>query len=440
MTAREAAFLSLQKFERDGKYSNIELSASIEKYNLSGVEKAFYTALLYGVIERKITLDYMIPFFSQRALSDIDRNVKTAIYLGLYQLYFMDKVPDSAAVNESVSLLTRFYAKNNSEGFANAVLRAAARDRNKIVYPDKKTDLIKYLSVTYSVPEWICGKWVKQLGEKTAEESLSCMLSHPHLTLCVNTLKITRDEFISLLSKEEIKCEKTALSPRGVRMTENVPYDRLVKFENLFFVQDEASQLCGEVLGMEDGETLLDACACPGGKSFYSAIRAENKGEIISCDLHKNKLSLIASGAERLGIDIISVKEQNGTEFCEEFPLFDKVLCDVPCSGLGVMAKKPEIRYKSEEETLKLPAVQLAILKNCAGYVKDGGTLVYSTCTLSREENEDVVQSFLSENSSFSPQPFEVGALKSDGICRILPQTFGTDGFFIAKLVKREKT
>lgn len=437
MTAREAAFLSLQKFERDGKYSNIELSASIEKYGLAGVEKAFYTALLYGVIERKLTLDYILSFFSDRKTGDIDRDVKTAIYLGLYQLFFMDKVPESAAVNESVSLLTRFYAKNNSEGFANAVLRAAVRERDKVVYPDKNTDFIKYLSVVYSVPEWICEKWTEELGAEKTESALAQMLSHPKLTLCVNTLAITRDAFIKKLADADIPCEPTKLSPRGVRMTENVPYDRLSAFDGLFYVQDEASQICGEALGMNPGETLLDACACPGGKSFYSALRAENDGGIIACDLHKNKLSLVLSGAKKLGINIISVKEQNSSKYCEEFPLFDRVLCDVPCSGLGVMAKKPEIRYKSESETEKLPALQLSVLNNCAGYVKDGGTLVYSTCTLSRAENEDMAKQFLSENKDFSLQPFSVGTLVSDGICRILPQDYGTDGFFIAKFIKR---
>ncbi len=436
MTARQAAFLSLQKFEKDGKYSNIELSASIEKYGLSGVEKAFYTALLYGVIERKITLDRRISLLSERAPENIDRDVKAALYIGLYQLYFMDKVPDSAAVNESVSLLTRFSAKKNSEAFANAVLRRAAREKDRNYLPNRKDNETEYLSVKYSVPEWICKKWICELGAEKAEKCLELTLSHPHMTVTVNTLRCSRDEFIKMLSEAGIKCEPTALSPRGVKMTENVPYEKLIPFEKYFFVQDEASQLCGEVLGMEKGESLLDACACPGGKSFYSAIRAENCGRILSRDLHKNKLSLVKSGAERLGTDIIETKVQSAAVPSDDGEKFDRVLCDVPCSGLGVMAKKPEIRYKSEEETLRLPMLAFDILSSCSESVKDGGVLVYSTCTVSKEENEDVVKRFLSANKDFVPERFSVGELCSDGICTILPCDYGCDGFFIAKMRK----
>lgn len=435
MTARQAAFLSLQKFEKDGKYSNIELSASIEKYGLTGVEKAFYTALLYGVIERRLTLDRLISLFSDRDPENIDRDVRTALYIGLYQLYFMDKIPDSAAVNESVSLLTRFTAKKNSEAFANAVLRRAAREKGRNYLPDRSSDEIKYLSIKYSVPEWICGKWTEDLGEEKAEKCLAATLSHPFMTVTVNTLRVSREEFIKMLEDEGIHSEPTKYSPRGVRMTENVPYEKLLRFEDFFFVQDEASQICCEALGMEKGESLLDACACPGGKSFYSAIRAGNEGKIVSRDLHKNKLSLIKKGAERLGIDIIETAVHNASVPCAD-EKFDRVLCDVPCSGLGVMAKKPEIRYKSEEETLRLPELGYSILSACSESVKDGGTLVYSTCTVSKDENEKVIERFLSEHTDFAPEGFSVGGIASDGVCVLLPCDYGTDGFFIAKMRK----
>lgn len=437
MNAREAAFLSLQKFERDGKYSNIELSASIEKYGLSGVERAFYTALFYGVTERKITLDYIISKFSSRPEKEIDRDVKTAIYIGLYQLFFMDKVPDSAAVNESVSLLTRFCARKNSEGFCNAVLRAAARGRDGLSYPEKEPDYRRYLSVKYSVPEWICEKWVRELGFEKAEAVLCAVNSHPKMSLCTNTLKTTREELIAKLNSEGIPCECSVLTPRGIRLTENVPYEKLSAFDEYFFVQDEASQLCGEAFDAQPGESILDACACPGGKSFYSALKMENRGEIVACDIHKNKLGLVFSGAKRLGIEIIETKVCDAMEYCEELPRFDRVLCDAPCSGLGVIAKKPEIRYKSEEETGKLPRIQRAILDNCAEYVRDGGVLLYSTCTVSREENDDIISGFLASHPEFSLLPFTAGAISSDGTLSILPDEYPTDGFFIAKLQKR---
>ena len=433
MTARQAAFLSLLKFEKDGKYSNIELNASIEKFGLSGVEKSFYTALLYGVIERKITLDHLIAKYSNRADNEIDRDVRQALRLGLYQLYFMDKIPPSAAVNESVSLLTRFYAKKNSENFANAVLRAAANAGKMIEYPDRNADFIKYLSVKYSTAEWICEKFAKEYGEKKAEEILDAMCSHPAPTLTVNTLKTTREELIKTLTENNIPCKKTAHSPHGVALASTVPYEKLQPFEELFFVQDESSQLCCEALGANEGDTVLDACACPGGKSFLSAIKMKNRGHIVACDLHKNKLSLIDSGARRLGIDIIETIEQNSSVFREDFPKFDKVLCDVPCSGLGVIAKKPEIRYKSKEEVDRLPELQYAILSNCSKYVKDGGVLVYSTCTLSREENDGNAARFLKEHPDFIPA--EICGGKTS--VTIFPEDFSSDGFYIAKFLKR---
>lgn len=426
MTAREAAFLSLQKFERDGKYLNIELTASIDKFKLRGAEKALYTALLYGVIERRLTLEYLIEKYSSRPIAEIDRDVKTAIMLGLYQLRFMDKIPPSAAVNESVALLRRFYAKKNSEGFANAVLRAAASDGKTILFP--KGDTSRRLSVQYSVSPWIAEKFIADFGFADAEKILSASLSHPRLTLAVNTLRMTRDELISRLSSDGIKCEKTSFSPRGVRLLENVPYDALSSEEGLFFVEDEASQLCGEALGALPGDTVLDACACPGGKSFYSAVRMENRGRIVACDLHKSKLSLVSSGAERLGISIIETREQNSAVFCPELASFDKVLCDVPCSGLGVIAKKPEIRYKSADDVARLPSVQYSILDNCSNYVRPGGVLVYSTCTVTKDENESVTEKFASLHNDFT--------LESSR--RLLPGDCG-DGFYIAKFVKRDK-
>lgn len=433
MTARQAAFLSLMKFEKDGKYSNIELNASIEKFGLSSVEKSFYTALLYGVIERKLTLEYLMSIYSSRPTENIDRDVKTAIYLGLYQLFFMDKIPPSAAVNESVSLLTRFYAKKNSENFANAVLRAAAKAEKKIEYPEKSKDLIKYLSIKYSVSEWICKKFVDELGENKAEETLSATFSHPSLTLTVNTQRTTRDGLIEKLTENGISCKKTERSPHGIILEGNTPYEKIEKFDEFFFVQDEASQLCCEALGASEGDTLLDACACPGGKSFLSAIKMNNRGKIVACDLHKSKLSLISSGAKRLGIDIIETVEQNSSVFREDFPLFDKVLCDVPCSGLGVMAKKPEIRYKSQDDVKRLPTLQYDILANCAKYVKPGGVLVYSTCTLSNDENTSNAARFLSEHPDFTPADICEG--KNE--VTFFPQDFSSDGFYIAKFLKR---
>lgn len=437
MTAREAAFLSLQKMRGSGRYANIELSGSLDRFALSDVEKAFYTALFYGVIEREITLDYLIAQFSDRKIDDLDRDVRTILQIGLYQLVYMDKVPESAAVNESVKLARRFYARKNSEGFINAVLRSYLRGKEGVVFPDPKKDFIRYLSVTYSLPEWMCRHFTDAYGKARAEQIAEQSLSHPTMTLRANTLRTTRDELISSLINAGIACEKSR-APYGVTLKNHVPMEKLTPFDGLFFVQDEASQLAVEAIGAKPGETVLDCCACPGGKSFGIALSMENRGRVLSYDLHENKLSLIRRTAETLGLSILEIGVGNASVYNDAIPTVDRLLCDVPCSGLGVIAKKPDIRYKRQEDILRLPALQLAILENASRYVKDGGEIVYSTCTLNPAENTETVTAFLTRHPEYELCPFTAGALHSDGMTELLP-TDRNDGFFIAKLRKKEQ-
>lgn len=433
MNAREAAFLSLQKYENSGVYSNIELSYAIERNRLESAEKALYTALFYGVIERKLTLDYYIDSLSER--DDIDANVRVILRIGLYQLIYLSKIPESAAVNESVKLAERFYARKNSGAFINAVLRGFLR-RKEIPLPDAKKEPARHLSVAYSVPEWICRLWLDSYGKTETRRILDTVNTHPPMTLTVNTLKNTREELLSLLAADGIRAEASNISPASIRLTGALPLDRLSTFEGRYFVQDEASALCVAAVGARPGETVLDACACPGGKSFGMAFAMKNEGKIYARDLHKNKLSLIEKGAETLGLTIIETGVQNAAVPREDMPRFDRILCDVPCSGLGVIAKKPDIRYKSEDDVARLPALQAKILETNAAYLADGGTLVYSTCTLNPAENRAVVENFLASHPSFALCPFTAGALTSDGMLEILPHEHGTDGFFIAKLQK----
>lgn len=437
MTAREAAFLSLQKVRGSGRYANIELSGSLDRFSLSDVEKTFYTALFYGVIEREITLDYLISQFSDRKIDDLDRDVRTILQIGLYQLAYMDKVPESAAVNESVKLARRFYARKNSDGFINAVLRSYLRGKESVVFPDPKKDLIRYLSVTYSLPEWMCRHFTDAYGKARAEQIAEQSLSHPTMTLCTNTLRTTRDELISSLTEAGIACEKSR-APHGVTLKNHVPMEKLAPFDGLFFVQDEASQLAVEAIGAKPGETVLDCCACPGGKSFGIALGMGNVGRVLSYDLHENKLSLIRRTAEKLGISILEIGVQNAAEFNETIPTVDRLLCDVPCSGLGVIAKKPDIRYKQKEDIQRLPALQLAILENASCYVRVGGEIVYSTCTLNPAENTETVTAFLDRHPEYELCPFTAGVLHSDGMTELFP-TARNDGFFIAKLRKKEQ-
>lgn len=436
MTAREAAFLSLQKYRGSGKYSNIELSGSIERLGLEGAEKALYTALFYGVIEREITLDYFISHLSKRRIEDIDRDVRTILELGLYQLEYMDRIPESAAVNESVKLARRFYARKNSESFINALLRSFIRERDKLPLPKRDGDYIKYLSVCYSLPEWICSLWCDAYGKERAERMAAGTLCHPTMTLRTNTLKISRDELMKKLSADGISCAPCKGAQSGIRLSGHVPMDKLAaEADGLFFVQDEASQIAVSALGAKKGETVLDMCACPGGKSFGIAMEMGNEGRIFAFDLHKNKLSLIERTAQKLGISIIAVQENNGASYRDDMPMADRVLCDVPCSGLGVIAKKPDIKYKNREDIERLPALQRKILDTSARYVKTGGALVYSTCTLNPAENKDIVSAFLSENADFELCGFGAGGAQCGGMLELMPSET-TDGFFIAKMKK----
>jgi 16S rRNA (cytosine967-C5)-methyltransferase len=286
------------------------------------------------------------------------------------------------------------------------------------------------------MPTWICQKWSEDYGEDEAEEILSAINVNPPITLRVNTLKTTRDELIERLRSKGIEAEKTSLSDSGIKLTKSVAVSELdVLGEGLCYVQDEASQLCVSALGARPGETVIDTCSCPGGKSFGIAMDMGNEGRLISLDLHESKLSLVKNGAEKLGISIIDASVHNGSSPKDELiGKADRVLTDAPCSGLGVIAKKPDLRYKSFEDISKLPEIQYKILCASSKYVKSGGTLVYSTCTLNKDENEMVAKRFLEENKDFSPN--SEGMPFGESMVTLFPSEHGTDGFFIAKFIK----
>ena len=415
---RDAAFITLDRIERGNKYSNIELDSVIRKYEITGVDKAFFTKLVYGCIERRITLDYIIGKFSGRPLSEIDRPILNILRLGAYQIMFLDRVPDSAACNECVELCKIHRYK--AGGFVNAVLREICRKKDKITYPD--------LSVKYSYQEWLCGMWSGMYGYDRTESLFAAMNEPTMISLRVNTLKITREELVYKLNDRNIESVLSELSAFGVNLTQNCALSDLPELTGgLCFVQDEASQICVAFADIKPGETVIDMCAAPGGKSFSAAIEMRNQGELFSFDLHKNKISLIEKGAECLGIANITADEKDGTVYDEKFAeIADCVICDVPCSGLGVIAKKPDIRYKNYDDIVRLPDVQYAILCNAAKYVKPHGRLIYSTCTLNTAENEAVVKRFLGEHENY-------GFI---GENTLFPDENGTDGFYMAKLYK----
>ena len=428
MTPRALAFDLLSKAEKSKQYSNITLDNALKSCDMSDADKRLASVLFYGVTEKKITLDYQIARLSSRPVKELDSAVLTAIRMGIYQLAFLDRIPAHAAINETVSLCTR-----KTAGFVNAILRAYTR-ASGITLPSK-SDSVSYLSVAYSVCEALAERFIDCFGEDEAEAILKGFDRTPDTTLRVNTLKISREELSSKIEGSTF----TENSPVGLHVKGSVR--ELYGFDDgLFFVQDEASQVCVQALDAKAGHTLLDICSCPGSKSFGAAINMKNTGVVRSFDLHANKLSLVLSGAERLGINIINVQECDGRRFLPELESkADRVLCDVPCSGFGVLAKKPELRYKDPEESAALPKIQLDILENACKYVKDGGVLVYSTCTLLPEENQNNVKRFLSTHPEFSLCPWQVGSISApDGMLTLYPHIHETDGFFVAKLIRKQ--
>lgn len=438
MTVRELALSLLSDYEVSGKYVNLSLSShSADK--LSPQERGFLTVLLYTTVERKITYDYYIGAISGRSLDKIDQVTLNILRLGMCQIVHIDSVPNHAAVNETVAL-----ARNPGEkSFVNGVLRQAARLKaeGKLPLPPREKKLSRYLSVAYSFPLWLVKHFISLYGEEATEKLLDRFNTARYTDLTVNLTKTTKEELITLLKNEGFLPESFIDSSLTLRLPGSVNPRCLPGFEDgLFFVQDAACAVSAEALEVDRGHRVIDVCACPGGKSFAAAILSGN-GDVYSFDIHDSKLSLVENGAERLGLRNVRVGECDATKPREElFSSFDRVICDVPCSGLGVLAKKPDIRHKDNESLQNLPELQYEILEVSANYLKDGGILVYSTCTLNPEENERVVERFLDGHKEFSSVDFAVGDIQSEGgMLTLLPHVHGTDGFFIAKIRKEKK-
>ncbi len=427
MNIRKTALDMLLDYELSGKYVNLSLTSHTAD-RLTPPERASLTALLYTTVEHKLTYDYYISALSGRNIADVDIFTRNVLRLGMCQIFEMESVPDFAAVNETVKL-----SRNKGEAsFVNGILRTAVRRKNDMPMPDKEKKHQRYLSVKYSFPLWIVKMLSGRFGGEGCEEILKFYNNEKYTDITVNLTKTEKD-----LLAERLGTEVHMENGLSLRINRSVDPEKLAGFaEGEFFVQDTASATAVAALAPRAGDLLIDVCACPGGKSFASAILMENNGKIYAFDLHGSKLSLITSGAERLGLSIIKAAERDATAPDEELlGRADKVICDVPCSGLGVLGKKPDLRYKDEESIRALPALQLKILTESAKYLRSGGELLYSTCTLNSEENEDIVNKFLEENSDFLAVDFALGGLKSEGgMLTLLPHIHKTDGFFMAKL------
>lgn len=398
--ARRAAFEELVKFFREEKFSHLALDAAVERHGFTGADRALFTRLYCGVIEKKICADYLLSQLSSLPLNRVECEVLVLLELGLYQILWMDRVPDRAAVNECVELAKA--TKSSSSPFVNAVLRRATAEKETLPQlldlPGKKG-----LALRESFPRYLVSLWIRQYGKETAERICREQNGPAALTLRVNTLKTDRARYGALLTEAGIPWHENPLCRNGITLEQRLSPTALPGWdEGLIFVQDAAAQRAADLLDAQPGEVVLDLCAAPGGKSFSAALDMADRGRVIAMDLYPARVNLIREGADRLGLTCLEAASGDATVPLREWEgKADRVLCDVPCSGFGVIAKKPDIRLRPKEERQALPSVQLAILKAGSRALRPGGRLVYATCTLNREENEDVVNAFLEENPAF---------------------------------------
>lgn len=428
---KNARFLAVELLDKtfmNGGYSNIQLGAGLEKSSLDERDKRLCSAVYYGVIERKITLDYIISQLCKRNSGKIDLTVLNILRTGLYQILYMDNIPDNASVNESVNLAKAFHKKSAS-GFVNAVLRNFIRNNKAYAIPE---DFFISSSIKYSAPVEFIESLVNDYGVEKMDILLSDALEIPPVTVRANTLKENSADVMGKIGEKSdtvpdcfnIKCGDLTVLP---------------EFKNGYFhVQDLSSQLCCMALNPTENDRVLDLCSAPGGKAFTMAQLMNNKGEIYAFDLHKKRVDLIKKGAERLGISNIKAMTGDACVFNEKLPEFSKILCDVPCSGMGVIRRKPEIKYKNFAEFDNLPEIQYKILENALGYLETGGELVYSTCTLRKAENDNIIDRLLENHDNIEGVPFLEGLGEPFGTYKaaIFPDCFNSDGFFISKIRK----
>lgn len=415
---RQIAVEGLIKVTQSGGYSNLVLNALLEESNLKNEDKSFCTAIFYGTLDRMVTVDYYLKKLIKTPLKKVKPYTLAVLRTAVYQIKYMSKVPVSAAVNEAVKLV-----KNSNESFNASFVNAVLRNLARTEIPLPNGNSIYDISVTYSCPNWIVSVLVEDYGVEFTKDFLNNAINPPPLFARVNTLKVTAEELSKVLKEEDVSAK--ILSDTALLLNASSPQNTNAYKNGLFFIQDLSCQKAIEMLDIKEDSLVLDLCAAPGGKSFSAAMKAP-KGRVVACDLYEQRASLIKKGAKRLGAENIEVYTADATEFKEELGLFDRIICDVPCSGLGVIRRKPDIKYKQENSFEELAKLQQKILNNASRYLKKGGKLLYSTCTLNKKENGKNVEIFLKNNPKFS--------LVSEKTFSY--QTENSDGFYAAVIQK----
>ena len=433
MSARETALSVLTACRRDGAWVNAALKEALRRDRLDARDAALASFLCYGVIQNRMKLDFYLDQLLTGKRSALHPVALDCLRLGLYQILEMDRIPDSAAVNESVALAKKYCPNPKAAGLVNAVLRAALRQKDSLTAPTGYAE-------KYSHPEELIALLKKNLPKGTLEPMLIADNGMPDTAVQVNTLRVTAREALAILEGEGVTAREHHWLPDCLLLSGTGSLEKLPSFQRgLYYVQDPAAHVSVLCAGLpKEGARVLDCCAAPGGKSFAAAIAMGGKGQIISCDIYDHKRLLLEKGTQRLGLMSITARVQDASRFVPEWEnAMDCVIADVPCSGLGIIRKKPDIRYKDLTQIQGLPELQLAILRNQSRYVRPGGVLLYSTCTVLREENEDVVAAFLEENKEFVPEKLEKLPEKETGMFTFIPGQYDTDGFFICKLRRK---
>lgn len=439
---RDAAVRVLVAVQEHGAYANIALAENLKKNHFDEQERRFLTELVYGTVKAGESLDWIINRYSKRPTEKMPIFVRAILRLGIFQLFFLNRIPPSAVCNEAAEL-TKKYGHAGTVKFVNAVLRTASREPNRATMPE--TNVVEYLSFRLQHPKWLIRRWLDAFGREETEKLCDFDNSPAVLSLRTNRLRIDRDSLLKLLRGEGAEAYPSEWVPEGVLCVEHHALDTSDALRKGFFqVQDESSMQVAYVLDPKPGDFVIDMCSAPGGKTTHLAERMNNQGNILAVDIHETKLARIKENARRLGISIIQTKCLDARELGKHYPeKADRVLADVPCSGLGVLRRRPDARWrKTESEINKLPTLQREILESAAHVLKPGGIVVYSTCTIEPQENEEVVQAFLETHKEFNLEM--TGAylpLKTseNHMVQFYPQRDGIDGFFMARLRKNER-
>ncbi len=450
---RETALQILSMLSTGRGRARNMLDRTIQEQRLVDPDKSFLTELVYGTIRWRGNLDWVMgQFVHQKKLKRLSPEIVEILRLGLYQLFFLDSVPDHAAVNESVELAKK-HGYDGVSGLVNAVLRKAIRNRSKISYPDVQSDPVGHISARHSHPEWMVRRWIERYGVDETIQLCSANNLRAPLYIRTNILKTSRDQLISSLQEDGAKAAASCSLPEGINVIElTSSVNKLPSYKQGWFqVQDESSMLASHILNPQPGETVIDACAAPGGKTTHIAELMQNRGRILACDTDARRLPLVLKSCQRLGITIVEALEADARNLDDHFPVekVDRVIVDVPCTGLGVLRRNVEARWRRTPDQLKaFPESQYVILASAARQVKTGGILVYCTCTTEPEENQQVVARFLNAHPQFQAEsvlPFLPEELQGkhlvteEGYMQTYPHLHDMDGFFAARMVNKKE-